>query len=256
MKVKNILVSQPKPADLSKSPYGELSNRYNLNIDFEKFITVEGISSKEYRMNKNSFNGHTAVILTSRHAVDHFFRIAKELRHDIPDTFKYFCNSESIAYYLQKYVQYRKRKIFFGKQTFADLLEQVKKHSSEKFIVPTSDMPNQSMFKLLDKAKINYVQGIIYRTVPSDLSHIDIKKYDMLIFFSPSGVESLMYNFPDYDQGEQLIAAFGPATATALKKANLRLDIPAPTQTSPSMAMAIDEFIANEEKERRRQKRK
>lgn len=256
MKVKNILVSQPKPVDITKSPYGELSQKYNLNIEFRKFISIEGISSQEFRMNKNSFNGHTAVILTSRHAVDHFFRIAKELRHDIPDTFKYFCNSESIAYYLQKYVQYRKRKIFFGKQTFQDLLELIKKHSEEKFIVPTSDVQNQSMFALLDKEKIDYVQGVIYRTVPADLSDIDIKSYDMLIFFSPAGVESLMKNFPDYKQEEQLLAAFGPSTNKAIKDAGLRLDIPAPTQSAPSMAMAIDEFITELEKENRKQKRK
>jgi uroporphyrinogen-III synthase len=256
LRVKNILVSQPQPADITRSPYGELSQKYNLNIEFRKFIAIEGISSKEFRMNKNSFNGHTAVILTSRHAVDHFFRIAKELRHEIPDSFKYFCNSESIAYYLQKYVQYRKRKIFFGKQTFSDLLELIKKHSEEEFLVPTSDVPNQTMFKLLDKEKINYSQGVIYRTVPSDLTDMDIMSYDMLIFFSPSGVDSLLKNFPDYKQGEQLIAAFGPTTNKAIKEAGLRLDIPAPTQAAPSMAMAIDNYLEIQEKERRRQKRK
>ncbi len=256
MRVKNILVSQPKPADISKSPYGELSEKYNLNIEFRKFITIEGISSQEFRMNKNSFNGHTAVILTSRHAVDHFFRIAKELRHEIPDSFKYFCNSESIAYYLQKYVQYRKRKIFFGKQTFTDLLELIKKHSEEDFLVPTSDIPNQQMFVMLDKEKIKYAQGVIYRTVPSNLADVDIMGYDMLIFFSPAGVDSLIKNFPTYDQGEQLIAAFGPTTNQAIKDAGLRLDIPAPTQASPSMAMAIDEFLDMQEKERRKLKKK
>ncbi|MBN2639826.1 MAG: uroporphyrinogen-III synthase [Bacteroidales bacterium] len=255
MKVKNILVSQPKPVDITKSPYGELSEKYNLNIEFRKFISIEGISSQEFRMNKNSFNGHTAVILTSRHAVDHFFRIAKELRHDIPDTFKYFCNSESIAYYLQKYVQYRKRKIFFGKQTFQDLLELIKKHSEEKFLVPTSDIPSQSMFDMLDKEKINYAQGVIYRTVPANLSDIDIKSYDMLIFFSPAGVDSLLTNFPDYKQEDQLLAAFGPSTNQAIKDSGLRLDIPAPTQSSPSMAMAIDEYITALEKEKKQKKK-
>lgn len=256
MRVKNILVSQPEPADITKSPYGELSHKYNLNIEFRKFITIEGISSQEFRMNKNSFNGHTAVILTSRHAVDHFFRIAKELRHEIPDSFKYFCNSESIAYYLQKYVQYRKRKIFFGKQTFSDLLELIKKHSDEEFLVPTSDVPNQNMFKMLDKENINYSQGVIYRTVPSDLSKLEINSYDMLIFFSPGGVESLMKNFPGYEQKEQLIAAFGPTTTKVIKDLGLRLDIPAPTQVAPSMAMAIDEFLDMQEKERRKLKKR
>ncbi len=256
MKIKNILVSQPKPADINKSPYGELSNKFNLNIDFQKFITIEGISAQEFRMNKNSFNGHSAVILTSRHAVDHFFRIAKELRKEIPDSMKYFCISESTAYYLQKYVQYRKRKIFFGKQNFKDLLEVLKKHSEESFIVPSSDVPNQSMFKILDKEKIKYSQGIIYRTVPSDLSGLDIKKYDLLIFFSPGGVNSLLSNFPDYKQGEQLIAAFGPATNKALKETGLVANITAPTQVAPSMSMAIENYITESEKERRRSRRK
>jgi len=256
LRVKSILVSQPKPADITRSPYGELSQKYNLKIEFRKFISIEGISSKEFRMNKNSFNGYTAVILTSRHAVDHFFRIAKELRHEIPDSFKYFCNSESIAYYLQKYVQYRKRKIFFGKQTLQDLLELIKKHSEEEFLVPTSDAPNQTIIKLLDREKINYSQGVIYRTVPSDLTDLDIASYDMLIFFSPSGVDSLLKNFPDYEQGEQLIAAFGPTTKKSLKEAGLRWDIAAPTQAAPSMAMAIDNYLELQEKEWRRRKRK
>ncbi len=256
MKIKNILVSQPKPADISKSPYGELGNKFNLNIDFQKFITIEGISAQEFRMNKSSFNGHSAVILTSRHAVDHFFRIAKELRKEIPDSMKYFCISESTAYYLQKYVQYRKRKIFFGKQNFKDLLEVLKKHSNETFIVPSSDVPNQAIFKILDKEKIKYTQGVIYRTVPSNLSHLDIKKYDLLIFFSPGGINSLMTNFPDYEQGGQLIAAFGPATNKAIKEAGLTVNITAPTQAAPSMAMAIDGFISEREKERRRRRRK
>ena len=256
MKIKNILVSQPKPADISKSPYGELGNKFNLNIDFQKFITIEGISAQEFRMNKSSFNGNSAVILTSRHAVDHFFRIAKELRKEIPDSMKYFCISESTAYYLQKYVQYRKRKIFFGKQNFKDLLEVLKKHSNETFIVPSSDVPNQAIFKILDKEKIKYTQGVIYRTVPSNLSHLDIKKYDLLIFFSSGGVNSLMTNFPDYEQGEQLIAAFGPSTNKTVKEAGLTVNINAPTQASPSMAMAIDSFISEREKERRRRRRK
>lgn len=256
MKIKNILVSQPKPADISRSPYGELGKKFNLNIDFRKFITIEGISAQEFRMNKNSFNGHTAVILTSRHAVDHFFRMAKELRKEIPDSLKYFCISESTAYYLQKYVQYRKRKIFFGKQNFKDLLEVLKKHKEEAFLVPSSDVPNQTMFKLLDKEKINYTQGVIYRTVPSNLTDLDIKKYDMLIFFSPGGINSLLTNFPDYKQGDQLIAAFGPSTNKALKEAGLKVNIPAPTQAAPSMAMAIDHFITETERERRRRTRK
>ncbi len=219
MKVKNILVSQPQPADLEKSPYGELCKRFNLNIDFHKFIKVEGISAKDFRRSKGSFQDHTAIILTSRHAVDHFFRMAKELRFEIPDSLKYFCISESTAYYLQKYVQYRKRKIFYGKQNFADLMDVIKKHRDENFLVPSSDIHKQTMFDLLDDDSINYSKAVIYKTVASDLSHIDIDKYDLMIFFSPAGIKSLQTNFPEYDHKDKLIAAFGPTTAKAVKEA-------------------------------------
>ncbi len=252
MKVKNILVSQPQPADLEKSPYGELIKKFNLKIDFHKFIKVEGISAKEYRRAKGSFNGHTAIILTSRHAVDHFFRMAKEMRFEIPDSLKYFCISESTAYYLQKYVQYRKRKIFYGKQNFVDLLDVIKKHQEETFLVPSSDIHKQSMFTLMDGANINYSKAIIYRTVASNLSHVDIDKYDMMIFFSPAGIKSLQNNFPEYNQGEKLIAAFGTTTAKAIKEAGLKLTIPAPTQTAPSMSMALEEYLVKLNRENRR----
>lgn len=252
MKVKNILVSQPQPADLEKSPYGELIKKFNVKIDFHKFIKVEGISAKDYRRAKGSFNGHTAIILTSRHAVDHFFRMAQEMRFEIPDSLKYFCISESTAYYLQKYVQYRKRKIFYGKQNFVDLMDVIKKHQEEIFLVPSSDIHKQSMFTLLDGEKINYSKAIIYRTVASNLSHVDIEKYDMMIFFSPAGIKSLQNNFPEYNQGEKLIAAFGATTAKAIKEAGLKLTIPAPTKTAPSMSMALEEYLVKLNRENRR----
>lgn len=252
MKVKNILVSQPQPPDLEKSPYGELSKRFNVKIDFHKFIKVEGITAKEFRMAKGSFSGHTAIILTSRHAVDHFFRMAQELRFEVPDSLKYFCISESTAYYLQKYVQYRKRKIFYGKQNFADLIDVIKKHEEEVFLVPASDVHKQNMFTLLDKEKVNYSKAVIYRTVASNLSKLDIDKYDLMIFFSPAGIRSLQNNFPDYNQGDKVIAAFGKTTAKAVKDAGLKLNIPAPTQSAPSMSMALDEFLTKQAKEHRR----
>ncbi len=252
MKVKNILVSQPQPADLEKSPYGELCRNYKLEIDFRKFITIEGVSAQEFRRAKGSFNDHTAVILTSKHAVNHFFRMAKEMRFEVPDSLKYFCISESTAYYLQKYVQYRKRKIFYGKQTFAHLMDLISKNPDDKYIVPSSDVNNLSMFKMLDSGNIDYTRTIIYRTVPSDLKDIDINKYQMLIFFSPAGVESLKFNFPDYEQGEQVIAAFGPTTKKAIEKEGLKLNIPAPTKTAPSMTMAIDQYLEVANKQRRR----
>ncbi len=256
MKVKNILVSQPKPANLEKSPYGELSRKFNVNVDFEKFISIEGISAKEFRMNKQSLNGNTAVILTSRHAVDHFFRIAKELRYEIPPSLKYFCISESTAYYLQKYVQYRKRKTFFGKQRFADLMDVIRKHPEEKYFVPSSDIHKQSMFDMLDKEKVNYSRGIIYKTIATNLSHVDIYKYDLMVFFSPAGIQSLMQNFPDYKQEDCLIGAFGPTTTKAVKQAALRLDISAPTKAAPSMTMAIEEYLLEDAREKRRRSRK
>lgn len=252
MKIKNILVSQPKPADLEKSPYGELSKQFKLNIDFYQFIKIEGVPAQEYRRAKGTFNDHTAVILSSKHAVDHFFRMAKELRYEVPDSLKYFCISESTAYYLQKYVQYRKRKIFYGKQTFANLMELIVKNNEEKFLVPTSDINNQNMFKLLEAENIQHSRAIIYRTVPSDLSKIKIEDYEMLIFFSPAGIESLKSNFPDYDQKNQIIAGFGPATAKAISEAGFELNIPAPTKTAPSMTMAIEQFIIKTNKEKRR----
>lgn len=254
MKVKNILISQPKPADLERTPYAELIRKFNINISFEKFIKVEGISSQEFRRTKVSFSEHTAVILTSRHAVDHYFRMAKELRFEIPDAMKYFCISESTAFYLQKYIQYRKRKIFFGKQQFIDLIDVVKKHDEENFLVPSSDIHKQSMFHILDKAKINYKRAIIYRTVAANLSHVDINRFDCLIFFSPAGIKSLQKNFTDFEQEERIIGAFGHTTAKAVEEAGYKLNIPAPTQTAPSMTMALEEFLTKQSKRSRRRR--
>lgn len=254
MKVKNILISQPKPADLERTPYAELIRKFNVNVSFEKFIKVEGISSQEFRRTKVSFSNHSAVILTSRHAVDHYFRMAKELRFDIPDTMKYFCISESTAFYLQKYIQYRKRKIFFGKQQFSDLIDIIKKHGDENFLVPSADIHKQSMFKLLDSAKIKYTRAVIYQTVAANLSHVDIDSFDCLIFFSPAGIKSLQKNFPDYEQGEKIIGAFGHTTTKAVKDAGYSLTIPAPTQSAPSMTMALDEFLTKQVKASRRRR--
>ncbi len=248
MKIRNILVSQPEPADLEKSPYGELARNYNLNIDFNKFIKVEGVSGREFRQNRINLLDFSAIIFTSRNSVDHFFRMAQELRAEIPDTMKYFCISESTAFYLQKYVQYRKRKIFHGKQSFEQLMEIIRKHKEEKYLLPCSDIHKISMTKLLDNAGINYKKAIFYKTLASDLSHIDIASYDMLIFFSPSGVKSLFKNFPKFKQNSTLIAAFGPTTSKAVAEAGLKLDIAAPTKTAPSMTMAIEQYIQKENK--------
>lgn len=250
VKIRNILVSQPEPADLEKSPYGELARNFNLNIDFNKFIKVEGVSGREFRQNRINLLDFSAIIFTSRNSVDHFFRMAQELRVEIPDTMKYFCISESTAFYLQKYVQFRKRKIFHGKQSFEQLMEIIRKHKEEKYLLPCSDIHKISMTKLLDDAGISYKKAIFYKTLASDLSHINIASYDMLIFFSPSGVKSLFKNFPEFKQNSTLIAAFGPTTTKAVTEAGLKLDISAPTKTAPSMTMAIEQYIHKENKKK------
>ena len=241
--VKKILISQPKPSDPVKSPYNDLAEKYSLNIDFHKFIKVEGVPAREFRKDRVNILDHSAVIFTSRNAVDHFFRICKEMRVEVPDTMKYFSISESTSYYLQKYVQFRKRKVFHGHQNFKDLLEIIKKHKDEKYLLPCSDIHKQSLPRQLEENKIRFTKAIIYRTLASDLSHVKINQYDMIVFFSPSGVKSLIKNFPEYNQGDTKIGVFGPATAKAVKEAGLKLDLNAPTKTAPSMTMALNQFI-------------
>lgn len=244
MSIKSILVTQPRP-ETDKNPYFDLAKKYKLKIDFREFIQIEGVDVKEFRKDRINIPDYTAVILTSRNAVDHFFRVCKEIRYTVPDTLKYFCISESTAYYLQKYVVYRKRKIFHGKQTFAELVDLIKKHKEENFLLPCTDIHKQEITTLLDQQNIKYSKAILYRTVASDLSDLADIKYDMLVFFSPSGIESLLMNFPKFKQATTKIAAFGATTATAVKQAGLRLDIHAPQPMYPSMTMAIEHFIKN-----------
>jgi uroporphyrinogen-III synthase len=244
LKVKNILVSQPEPVELEKSPYGDLIRKHSVNIDFHKFFRVEGVSSREFRNDKVYLNEFTSVIFNSKNAVDNFFRIAKEVRVEVPESMKYFCISESIAYYLQKYVQFRKRKIFHGDQNLTQLMEVIKKHKTEKFLLPCSDLHNKDLPNLLEASKIEYREAILYRTVSDDLSSLNIDKYDLLVFFSPQGIRSLFNNFPTFLQGTKLIGAFGPSTATAASEAGLKVEILAPTNTAPSMTMAIDQYLA------------
>jgi len=248
LKIKSILVSQPKP-ETAKSPYFELAERLNLKIDFRPFIQVESISAKEFRQTRIQIMDHTAVIFTSRTAIDHFFNIAQELRLTVPDSMKYFCISEATAYYLQKYIVYRKRKIFYGNGKFSDLTNVMKKHKDEKFLVPLSDIHKQEIPDLLDKGGYNYSKAILYRTVSSDLSDLKDVNYDILVFFSPSGITSLFHNFPDFNQNDTLIAGFGPSTAQAIKDAGLKLNIQAPTAKAPSMTMALEQYIKKANKE-------
>lgn len=249
MAIKTILVSQPKPEG-DKSPYYDLAEKYKLKIDFRPFIHVEGISAQEFRQQKVNIPEHTAVIFTSKTAVDHFFRICEEIRFEVPDTMKYFCISEAVAYYLQKYVTYRKRKIFFGKQSIEDLVEVMKKHKAEKFLLPCTDILRDKIPITLEEHKFNFTKAILYKTVASDLSDLEDVYYDMLVFFSPGGIESLFKNFPDFKQNDTKIAAFGPTTANAVIKHNLRLDVHAPQPNAPSMTGAIELFVKEQLKKK------
>jgi uroporphyrinogen-III synthase len=247
--IKTILVSQPKPEGV-KSPYFDLAEKYKLKIDFRPFIRVEGIHAQEFRTQKVTISEHTAIILTSKAAVDHFFRIAEETRFTVPDTMKYFCISEAVAYYLQKYVNYRKRKIFFGKQTIEELVEVIKKHKKEKFLLPCTDILRDKIPLTLEEHEIPFTKAVLYRTVAADLSDLEDVYYDMLVFFSPGGIESLLKNFPDFKQNNTKIAAFGPTTASAVLKNNLRLDVQAPMPNAPSMTGAIELYVKEQLKKK------
>ena len=242
MKVKTILVSQPEPKT-ETSPYFDLSDKQKVKIDFRSFIHVEGMSVKEVRGEKVDLNNFTAIILTSRNAVDHFFRIAEEMRFKVPDSMKYFCQSEAVAYYLQKYVVYRKRKIYVGPRSFLELTKLIKKHKTEKFLLPSSDKLKPLIPEELDKLGINWTRLDLYRTVVSDLSDLEDVFYDVLVFFSPSGIESLLKNFPDFKQNATRIAAFGNSTVKAVTDAGFKCDIKAPSPETPSMTMALDKYI-------------
>lgn len=248
MKIKKVLVSQPKPAS-EKSPYFDIAEKYGVKIDFRPFIKVESLSAKEFRQQKVSVLDHTAVMFTSRHAIDHFFHLCTELRVAIPETMKYFCVTEAVALYIQKYVQYRKRKIFFGTNgKMEDLLPSIMKHKTEKYLVPMSDVHNDDLRNMLEKNNIQHTEVVMYRTVSNDFTEDEDFDYDMLVFFSPAGVTSLQKNFPDFDQKEIKIGTFGSTTAQAVRDAGLRLDLEAPTVQAPSMTAALDMFIKENNK--------
>jgi uroporphyrinogen-III synthase len=243
--VKKILVSQPKPTS-DKSPYFDIAERFGVELVFRPFIKVEGMSAREFRTQKVNILDYTAIVFTSRHAIDHFFTLAKDLRANIPEDMKYFCVTETIALYIQKYVQYRKRKVFFGTTgRIDDLLPAMIKHKTEKYLVPQSDVHNDSLTQLLDSKKLIHKECVMYKTVSNDFTEEEVKgfDYDMLVFFSPSGIEALMKNFPNFEQKDIAIATFGPATAKAAKDAGLRLDIEAPTEKYPSMTGALQHYL-------------
>lgn len=242
MKVKTILVSQPEPK-IENSPYFDLQQKQKVKIDFRPFIHVEGVSAKDIRQQKVDLNNFTAVILTSRNAVDHFFRVADEMRFKVPDAMKYFCQSEAVAFYLQKYVVYRKRKIYVGKRSFSELSPLIKKYKDESFLLPATDKLKPEIPETLNGLNVEWKEAVFYKTVISNLSDLANVYYDVLVFFSPSGIESLFKNFPDFKQNETRIAVFGNTTIKAVKEHGLRVDIAAPTPETPSMTMALEKYI-------------
>ncbi|GAB3571315.1 uroporphyrinogen-III synthase [Spirosoma luteolum] len=241
-KVSRLLVSQSRPAD-DKSPYFDLVDKYGIQIDFRPFIEVQGISFKDFRRQKINILDHTAIIFTSRNAIDHFFRLCQEGRVEVPADMKYFCISEQTANYLQKYIVIRKRKIFNGTRTAAELFDLIKKHKTEKFLFPCSNIRRNDIPEFMDTSGLHFTEAVIYETVATDLSDVDITAYDIIAFFSPSGVASLKTNFPDFVQNGTRLAAFGPTTARAIVEAGLTLDIEAPLPNAPSMTGALDLYI-------------
>ena len=249
--IKKILVSQPKPSS-EKSPYSDIAEKCGVELVFRPFIKVEALTSKELRQQKVNILDYTAIVFTSRHAIDHFFMLAKELRVAIPEDMKYFCVTETVSHYIQKYVQYRKRKVFFGSTgKIDDLLPHMVKHKNERYLVPMSDVHNDTVKNLLDSKKLNHTECVMYRTVSNDFTPEEVKDfdYDMLVFFSPAGVNSLIKNFPNFNQGELAIATFGPSTAKAVKDAGLRLDLEAPSEKYPSMTGALLHYLLEHDKD-------
>ena len=241
--IKKILISQPKPSS-EKSPYFDIARNLGVEIVFRPFIKVEALTPVEFRQQKVSILEHTAVVFTSRNAIDHFFQLCKEMRISIPEDMKYFCITETVALYIQKYVQYRKRKVFFGSTgKIDDIVPQMVKHKNEKYFIPQSDMHTQEFAELLDSKKLIHHEAVMFRTVSNDFAKDEPFDYDMLIFFSPSGINSLLKNFPDYNQGNTAIGTFGPTTAKAAKEAGLRVDLEAPTPEYPSITAALSAYL-------------
>lgn len=247
MKIKSILVSQPAP-QAESSPYVEMAKKEKIKIDFRPFIHVEGVDAKELRTQKIDLSNFTGVIFTSKNAIDHYFRLAEEMRFTVPDSMRYICQSEAIANYLQKHIIYRKRKISYGEKSMSDLLPLFKKHHEEKYLLPCSDVLTEETTRILDQSTIDWTKAIMYKTVASNLSDVNIDEYDMLVFFSHQGIKSLFQNFPKFKQGDKKIAVFGVSTQNAAEEAGLTIDVMAPTKETPSMTMAIEKYIRANQK--------
>ena len=248
-KVKSILISQPKPE--GKSPYAALEKKYKLKIDYRPFIHVEEISTLKFREQRISILNHDCVIFTSKHAMDHYFGMCEKLRIKVPDCTKYFCVSEAIAHYLQNFITFRKRKVFTGEQSFASLIPVMQKYSEGKFIFPCSDVLKARPNKSLEESGLNYTKAQMYKVACSDLSDLKDVKYDILVFFSPTGIKSLFQNFPDFVQEKTRLAVFGPTTVKSVEDHNLRIDIRVPNKNAPSMSMALEQYIKEANKRRR-----
>ena len=245
-------MSQPRPTT-EKSPYFDISDKYSVKIDFRPFIKVEPILAKEFRTQRITILDYTAIIFNARHGIDHFFRLCEEMRITIPETMKYFCVSESVALYLQRYIHYRKRKVFYGATgKFAELVTIMNKHTDEKYLFITSDVQNEDTIATLEKLKVPYAKAVMYKTVSNDFGPDEEFNYDMLLFFSPIGIASLMKNFPDFVQGDIQIGCFGATTAQAVREAGLRLDIEVPLPGVPSMTMALENFLKENNKKTRK----
>ena len=252
MKIKKILVSQPQPTS-EKSPYFDISDKYNVKIEFRPFIKVEPILAKDFRTQRISILDHSAIIFNARHGIDHFFRLCEEMRVTIPETMKYFCVSESVALYLQRYIHYRKRKVFYGASgKMTDLIVIMNKHLDEKYLLVTSDVQNEETMAMIENSKISFVKAVMYKTVSNDFGPDEEFNYDMLIFFSPQGISSLVKNFPNFEQGDIQIGSFGAATAQAVRDAGLRLDIEAPVAGVTSMTMALENYLKESNKKTRK----
>lgn len=252
MKIKKILVSQPQPSG-EKSPYFDISEKHNVKLEFRPFIKVEGLTSKEFRAQRITILDYTAIIFIAKQGIDHFFALCEEMRITVPETMKYFCTTESVAVYLQHYIHYRKRKVFFGTSSkVSDLIPVLNKHTGEKFLFVAPEVVSEETSNALESSKISFTKAVIYRTVSNDFGPDEEFNYDMLLFFSPIGVQSLMKNFPDFEQGEIQIGCLGSSTAATVKELGLRLDMEAPTPQYPSMTMALDAFLKEHAKKQKK----
>jgi len=241
--IRKILVSQPEPKT-EKSPYFDIAEKYGVEIIFRPFIKIDAVNAKEFRTQRINILDYSAVVFTAKTAIDHYFRLSEELRIQIPETMKYFCITEAIAVYLQKYIIFRKRKIFYpASGKIEDLIIYINKHNKENYLIPVSDVHKEDLIKLLDDKRIKYCKAVMFRTVSNDFSSDEIFDYDILLFFSPAGITSLIKNFPDFRQNGTLIGSFGPTTAKAVRDAGLRLDIEAPNPESPSMTAALEKYL-------------